>query len=119
MAPEQIQSCIDACNLCAEACEQQLRTLSNRHIETKPAANLIRDCAALCRVTAASLSGVSEASGLLCAACARLCNMAAQACEKEEEEEEEEAAQCVRAARHCAKECDHMAGGMPHTTALA
>jgi len=113
MAPEQIQSCIDACNLCAEACEQQLHAARAATGSTERDAEhlLIRDCAALCRLAAGSLAEVSAAAGVLCLACAQVCRMCA--------EERNAADQLARACRHCASECERLAGSLPSATALA
>ncbi len=117
MAPEQIQSCIDACNLCAEACEQQLGEVTHQPADQKEEIQiLVVDCAALCRLTASSLLAVSAASGLLTAACAQVCRMCAS---QEGHAHSDTSRQLIRACLHCAGECEHLSNGLPSASALA
>lgn len=112
MAPEQIQACIDACNLCADMGDAYVRTLKDRSDEAalKNSMEVLRDATAMCRITASSLNRVSEASKICCEACAMLSEMAARACARDDEDE---AAQCERVLLHCADECRRLAGGLP------
>lgn len=112
MAPEQIQACIEACNLCADMGDAYVRTLTDRSDEAQAenSAEALRDAAAMCRITASSLSRVSEASRICCEACAQLCELAARDCALDDQDE---VAQCERALLHCADECRRLADGLP------
>ena len=118
MAPEQLQSCMDACNLCADACERLIAlsaTADNEENKSFDAAVII-DCAGICRLAALSLKHVSRASSMMCEACAQISDICANECDKLSSEE---GAQCVRSSRHCAEECRRMAQGIPPVTQLA
>lgn len=122
MAPEQIQACWDACNLCAQAGETYLRALE-REAGTEEAKDpakdlkgILADAVGMCRITAASLARVGKGSSICCEACAQLCALSASACANEKGEM---AAQCARAFAHCAEECRRLAAGLPHPSYLA
>lgn len=112
MAPEQIQTCIETCNLCAEAGEAYLRSLASEKTSGGPDATLalLQDAVAMCRITACSLDRVSAGAKICSEACAQLCDLSAQACAAEEGEE---AARCERVFRHTARECRQLATGLP------
>lgn len=116
MAPEQIQICIEICNLCAETGDAYLRAQMQKNESDCRKEALLRDAVAICRITAASLANVSEGAKICSEACAQLCELGAQVCASDKGEE---AAQCERVFRHTAQECQRLAAGLPSGQYLA
>ena len=112
MPHRQYQSCIDACNACALACDHCFASCL-REKEVKAMAHCIEldiDCAAICRLAAGYMARGSELAGMICGACAEVCDACAQECEKHSMEH---CRQCAEACRRCAQECRKMAAAHP------
>jgi hypothetical protein len=102
------QSCIDACTACAEACEfcatSDLRELGVKVVAR--CAQLNRECAQVCRTSAALMSMDSQFAGGFCVMCADVCDACAKECEKHMHEH---CQMCAQACHRCAEECRKMA----------
>lgn len=93
--------CVVACNHCAASCLQEPDVkMMVRCI------GLDMDCAQLCEVAAALMSGGSDFSGRICALCAEVCQACADECGKHDMDH---CQQCAEACRRCAAECRKMA----------
>ena len=93
--------CVVACNHCAASCLQEPDVkMMVRCI------GLDMDCAQLCEVAAALMSGGSDFSGRICALCAEVCQACADECG---EHDMDHCQQCAEACRRCAAECRKMA----------
>lgn len=122
MAPEQIQACLEACKLCAEAGDVYLRALEHRGeseertLSASDAYSVLADAIGMCRVTASSLARPGKGSRICCETCAQLCALGASVCDVMKGEM---AAQCARTFAHCADECRRLAAGLPQAVYLA
>ena len=111
MERQQFASCIQACNDCVVACDMCVAAC----LQEPDLAMMARcialdtDCAQLCRVAAGFVARRSEASDLLCEACAEVCDMCAGECGKHPMQHCQD---CAAACRRCAAECRKM-GEMP------
>src|SRR5690625_7353224 len=75
MAHEKYQSCIDACYQCAAACDH-CATACLGEDDVKMMAHCIAldiDCAAICRMAAASMARGSQFAQQICKRCADIC----------------------------------------------
>src|SRR5690625_3651991 len=101
MAHEKYQSCIDACYQCAAACDH-CATACLGEDDVKMMAHCIAldiDCAAICRVAAASMARGSQFAQQICEVCGEECaKHQANHCQE-----------CAQACKRCAEECRRMA----------
>jgi hypothetical protein len=78
-----LQSCINACIICAKACNKCFKEcLEKDNInELKEALSILVDCAEICYVTAVYMSKDDTFSEELSSSCAELCEKCASICE--------------------------------------
>ncbi len=117
MAYEQFQTCIDACNDCANECEHCSAACLNED-DIKMMVRCIKldmDCAQICRLAACTMARGSEFATAICNLCAEICD----ACEEEcAQHQVEHCQRCAEACNRCAAECRRMSGSEP-TSAVA
>ncbi|MFL6675845.1 MAG: four-helix bundle copper-binding protein [Massilia sp.] len=109
MQQQQYQSGIEACNDCADACDM-CATACLQEQDVKAMARCIAldiDCAQLCRLGAGAMARGSEAAGIICQACAELCDICGDECSKHPMQHCQD---CATACRRCAAECRQMSG---------
>ncbi|OYY48754.1 MAG: four-helix bundle copper-binding protein [Methylophilales bacterium 28-44-11] len=108
MAHEQNQSCINACNDCADHCDYCASACLNEGNvnEMVRCISLDIDCAAICRLAAGYMARDSEFAMELCQVCAIVCEACAEECDKHSAEHCKD---CAEACRKCAEECRNMA----------
>lgn len=102
------QACIDACNDCADACDH-CSTACLQEADIRPMARCIAldiDCAALCRLAAASMARGSEFAKRLCSLCALVCEACGEACGRHAHDH---CQACAAACAKCAEACRRMA----------
>lgn len=108
MAHQTFQACIDACHACAVACDH-CAAACLREQDIKPMAGCIAldmDCAALCRLAAATMARDSEWARQICQLCAQVCQACGDECGKHRMDH---CQACAQACRRCADECRAMA----------
>ncbi len=101
------QACIDACNACADACDH-CSTACLQEADIRPMARCIAldiDCAALCRLAAASMARGSEFAKRLCSLCALVCEACGEECGRHEHDH---CQACAAACAKCAEACRRM-----------
>jgi hypothetical protein len=94
-------ACVVACNHCAACCLQEPDVKSMVRC-----IGLDMDCAQLCEVAAALMSGGSDFAPQLCSLCAQVCQACADECGHHDIDH---CQQCAEACRLCAAECRKMA----------
>jgi hypothetical protein len=105
---EEYQACIVACHACVVACNHCAACC----LQEPDVKMLVRcigldmDCAQVCEVAAALMSGGSDFAGRLCALCVEVCQACADECGKHDMDH---CQQCAEACRLCAAECRKMA----------
>lgn len=109
MAHEQFQSCIKACNDCANECDHCVSACcASGSKELARCIQLGIDCAAICRVAVGAMARGGEAAAVICGACAEVCDLCADECDKHKTDE---CRRCAEACRRCAQECRRMSSG--------
>ncbi|WPC39463.1 four-helix bundle copper-binding protein [Clostridium sp. JS66] len=108
MAPStQYQACIDACNKCAQLCQECFR-MCLLEADVKAREHCIMDlvdCAEICSTAACAMSRRSFHVNELCSSCATICDECASECNKFPQEH---CKMCADACRQCANECRKM-----------
>jgi hypothetical protein len=109
MSHEKFQSCIDACNTCATACDHcASEDLKENDIKMLlECINLDRECSAFCRSAAHIMSIGGKYAKEICALCSKICDACAEECEKHKHMQH--CKDCAEACRKCADECRKMA----------
>ena len=113
MAHKEHESCIEACNECASACEHCATACLNED-DVKMMARCIaldRDCADICRFTAALMARGSEEAPHICKHCAEVCRRCTAECRKHDADH---CQACADACEKCAEECEKMVHEMAH-----
>lgn len=96
-------ACITICQLCADSCGQLAQAFQpERTGGERRWRQLVRDCAALCRLTAVVLARHSRYWVQACRLCAEVCEDCAAACASLTTPYGET---CEQACRRCAREC--------------
>ena len=90
-----LQDCINECNHCYHACLSEEMDMS-RCIQ------LDRQCADICQLAASYVASGAEATHILLEACAQVCALCADECEKHVMDH---CKRCAEACRRCAEEC--------------
>jgi hypothetical protein len=95
-------NCVVACNHCAACCLQEpdVKMLA-------ACIGLDMDCAQVCQVAAALMSGGSDFAPQMCRLCADVCKACAAECGQHDMDH---CQQCAEACRICAGECEKVAG---------
>jgi hypothetical protein len=93
----ELYSCAMACDMCYELCLQEEDVQMMTECIT-----LDRDCADICRLTAAMLSRNSDHTDHLMKECIDVCEACANECAKHENEH---CKKCAEACNKCAKSC--------------
>lgn len=112
MTHQQFQSCIEACNACADSCDH-CAAASLQESDPLTMARCIAlstDCAQICRLAASYMARNSEYVSTICDACAELCDACGDECAKHEMDHCQD---CAQACRRCADECRRVASAMP------
>lgn len=101
-----VQTCLDALSACARAEAHGLA--KGGECGREEFLSVLRDCAALCRVTADILLSASPRGGLLCGVCAQACRQCAAACRSFPEDAQLRmcAQLCEAAAQSCRRLAD-------------
>lgn len=105
---EEWQECIAACHACAVACNHCAASC----LQEPDVKHMVRcigldtDCAQICQLAIAYMSGGSEHSAALCKVCAQVCDACGEECAKHDMDH---CQQCAEACRRCADECRRMA----------
>ena len=109
MSQDLFQSCMDSCKACILACEQCAIACANEEDATMMTRciDLNKKCALVGKAANELMSMGGEYADLLCRACAEICNVCAEECEKHEFDH---CKRCAEACRACAEECLKMAG---------
>lgn len=108
MTNQQFQSCIEACNACADAGDSCAAACLQEH-DVKMMAECIRldiDCAAICRLAASYMARGSQFAQMICQACAQVCEACGAECARHQHDH---CQRCAEACRRCADECRRMA----------
>lgn len=109
---QQYQSCIDACNACADSSDM-CSTACLKEDDVKMMARCIAldmDCAQICRVAAGFMARGSEFASAFCQLCAQVCQTCGDECGKHQMQHCQD---CAAACRRCAEECRRMAAAAP------
>jgi hypothetical protein len=109
MIPSEFNVCIQACHACAVACDH-CSTACLQEDDPRMMARCIEldmECAAICRLAAASMARGSEFAEDVCALCADICEACGSECGKHPMEHCQD---CAQACMRCAQECRDMAG---------
>ncbi|MES2919607.1 MAG: four-helix bundle copper-binding protein [Pseudomonadota bacterium] len=109
-------SCIEACQACAIACDHCLAECL-RETDVQAMARCIAldiDCAETCRLAAAFMARGSELAAYLCKFCEEICEACGEECAKHPQAHCQD---CARACQRCAVECRRMAVKMPGASA--
>jgi hypothetical protein len=105
---EEYQDCIAACHACAVACNHCaaccLQEPGVKHMARCIA--LDSDCAQLCELAVALMSGGSDYAPRLCALCAEACKDCGDECARHDMDH---CQQCAEACRRCEQACRAMA----------
>lgn len=104
---EEYQDCIAACHACVVACNH-CAACCLQEPDVKAMARCIAldsDCAQICSLAIAYMSGGSEFTYEVCAVCADVCEACAEECLAHEQDH---CQQCAEACRRCAKACRDM-----------
>jgi hypothetical protein len=105
---EEYQDCIAACHACAVACNHCaaycLQEPGVKHMVR--CIGLDSDCAQLCELGVALMSGGSEYARQLCALCADVCKACGDECARHDMDH---CQQCAEACRRCERACRDMA----------
>jgi hypothetical protein len=105
---EEYQECIATCHACAVACNHCAASCLQEP-EVKQMVRCIGldvDCAQICQLAVAYMSGGSEHAAALCTLCAQVCDACGEECAKFDMDH---CQQCAEACRRCAAECRTMA----------
>lgn len=107
----ELQRCIDACLACYQSCRQTSMNhcleSAGRHVEPDHF-RLMSTCAEICRTSADFMLSSSTLHGVVCGACADVCEACAAGCD-----EIGDMAECADACRRCAESCREMAASAP------
>jgi hypothetical protein len=95
------QNCVVACNHCAACCLQEPDV---KHMVR--CIGLDMDCAQVCQLAAALMSGGSDFAPQVCALCADVCEACAEECARHDQDH---CQQCAEACRFCAEHCRRVA----------
>jgi hypothetical protein len=102
-----LQQCLKTCqqchDLCLQSAMQRCLKLGGAHIEPHHF-QLMLGCAELCQTAANFMLRGNREHGVVCAACARVCQRCAESCEQLGDMQD-----CVEMCRRCAAECERMA----------
>ncbi len=103
---EQMQSCIDACTQCHQACRRMLAALSRNRGDGQvdPSMQVLLECSDLCALSAGLQLVQSPYSRRVCEICADACRECEHQCMGTEIGEA-----CAQACRACAESCEAMA----------
>jgi hypothetical protein len=101
---EEYQDCITACFGCVVACNHCAACcLQEPHVEhMRGCIALDSDCAQICSLAIAFMSGGSDFVPDVCRLCAQICQACAQECVKHDMDH---CPQCAEACRRCADAC--------------
>jgi hypothetical protein len=105
---EEYQDCIAACHACAVACNHGAACCLQEP-DVKSMARCIAlqsDCAQICELAVAFMSGGSDHSPALCALCADICRACGTECQRHDLDH---CQQCAEACFRCEKECRKVA----------
>jgi hypothetical protein len=107
--PTEVQSCIENCTLCHQACEQ---LVGHCLMEGGPHANAdhirhLQDCSEACTVAADFMLRGSDLHTRMCGLCADACQACAASCDSIAQDEMMKS--CAEICRHCAESCQKMA----------
>jgi hypothetical protein len=95
--------CMRACESCAHHCAHQLAEGKKEHLLT---AGTCVDCAEFCASAAKIVSRNGPTAGIICAACAKACDVCGEACGKFPDDAHMKA--CAKSCRDCAAACRDM-----------
>ncbi|RPD48021.1 four-helix bundle copper-binding protein [Hymenobacter sediminis] len=97
-----LSRCVVACELCADAC------LHEENVQMMvPCIRLDRDCADICRLTAAFIARGSDHARHVLKECIEICQKCAEECGHHEHDH---CQQCAAACRACAEACRQYQG---------
>lgn len=106
---EQMQTCIQDCQNCAEVCLETTMhclTMGGEHAAPDHI-RLMLDCAEICQTSANFMIRGSEFHGSTCGVCAEVCTACAESCAKFQDDQEMQ--RCAEMCRQCARSCQEMA----------
>jgi hypothetical protein len=101
------QTCIDACVLCAQICQECLN-MCLQEDDVKARVNCIKtlqDCSEICVLTAGYMSRSSGSIKDVCNVCAAICEKCATECD---EFQDQHCQTCAGTCNQCATECKSM-----------
>ena len=105
---EEYQDCIAACHACAVACNHcEAACLQEPDVKMLVRCiGLDSDCAQICQLATAFMSGGSDHSQAVCALCADICRACGEECARHDMDH---CQQCAEACRRCEQECRKVA----------
>jgi hypothetical protein len=105
---EDYQDCIATCHACVVACNHCAAScLQEPHVqEMVRCIALDTDCAQICQLAIAFMSGGSDHAPSVCRVCAEICEACGEECARHDMDH---CQQCAEACRRCAQECRRMA----------
>lgn len=101
-----IQNCLDCHRICLATVAHCLQ-MGGRHAEARHI-TLLLDCAEICQTSANFMIRGSELHGIICRACAEICERCAAECAQFGDDQTMQ--QCAEMCRRCAQSCRQMAG---------
>jgi len=104
---ENMQSCIDICVKCTQACEECLTLcLKEQDVAARiKCIQTLQDCIDICCLSAKYMIRNSEHAKHICKECAEICKVCAKECEMFKDEH---CQKCAEICRQCAQECMKM-----------
>ena len=105
---DKYQKCIDACNICAQACDECMMLCLNEpdvQARKKCIAGLV-ECASICKLASCYMSMDAKYAKELCKLCATICDTCAKECGMFKDDH---CQKCSDICKACANECQQMA----------
>lgn len=102
------QKCIDACNMCAQACYECFTLCLNEPdvAARKNCLAILIECAQMCQMSAAHMAMEGLFAKQHCGVCAAICTKCAEECAMFEDDH---CTECAQICQDCATECEKMA----------
>jgi hypothetical protein len=105
---DKYQKCIDACTVCAQACEECFMLCLNEPdvAARKNCISGLVECASICRLAACFMSMDAKHAKELCTVCATICDSCGKECNMFKDDH---CTKCAEICKSCAAECRNMA----------
>ena len=103
-----MDECIQNCLECHRKCLETLNYSLREGLDHTDHAQLLKNCAAICEVSAQFMISHSDLHPIICGACAEVCSACASSCEDFEEDDFMQ--DCAEVCRRCEVICREMSG---------